>query len=107
MASAAAGVAPDLLESVARADHLGRTTADARARRFPAGDRFLAKLAELELRHAPPSDVVRGRHLLARGLAPGPELGVLLERCREIQDETGSTDPEEILVRALEGRNGG
>ncbi len=96
-----AGVGFELLVRVARADHLGRTTDEARARLFPAGDAFLARARELLVVHEAPRDVVLGRHLLARGFAPGPEMGALLHRCRDIQDETGWTDPERILDRVL------
>ena len=96
-----AGVDIKLLARVARADHLGRTTADALAGRFDAGDTFLAAARAHNIEHAAPRDAVRGRHLVARGMPPGPEFTPLLERCREIQDETGWTDPERILDRAL------
>jgi tRNA nucleotidyltransferase (CCA-adding enzyme) len=99
----AAGLSMADLERVARADHLGRTTEDARARRFPAGDAFLARAAELEVAaHAIP-DAVQGRHLIARGLAPGPEFGRILARCRDLQDETGWDDPGRILDAVLAG----
>jgi hypothetical protein len=45
---------------------------------------------------------VFGRHLLARGLTPGPEFARILARCREVQDETGWSDPEAILRRVLD-----
>jgi hypothetical protein len=48
-----------------------------------------------------PKDVVLGRHLIARGLRPGPEFGRLLAECRDVQDETGWDDPERILDRVL------
>ena len=99
---AAVEVSPQLLERVARADHLGRTTTDALQRHFPAGDRFLERMSGLELMEAPPDDVVRASHVLSRGFQPGPRIGEILERCREIQDETGSTDARAILDRALE-----
>jgi tRNA nucleotidyltransferase (CCA-adding enzyme) len=97
----AAGVTAELLARVARADHFGRTTAEAVARAFPSGDEFLTRARELEISRDAPRDVVLGRHLIARGMSPGPEFGAILERCREIQDETGETDPEAILSRAL------
>lgn len=99
---AAAGVTPELLERVARADHWGRTSDDARECRFQAGDHFLARIEALEIPDEGPRDVVLGRHLVARGLAPGPEFGEILTRCRELQDETGWTDPERILDRVLD-----
>ncbi len=97
----AAGVSAELLARVARSDHFGRTTPDALAREFPAGDEFLARVRELQVAREAPRDVVLGRHLIARGLRPGPAFGAILERCREVQDETGSTDAEEILARVL------
>ena len=48
-------------------------------------------------------DVVLGRHLIERGLSPGPGFAPILERCRDIQDETGWTDPGRILDQALAG----
>jgi tRNA nucleotidyltransferase (CCA-adding enzyme) len=96
-----AGVTAELLARVARSDHFGRTTEEALARVFPAGDEFLARARELAIEKSPPRDVVLGRHLIARGLHPGPEFGAILERCREMQDENGFTDPEQILERVL------
>ena len=97
----AAGVSMELVARVARADHLGRTTADARARVFPAGDRFLERARELLVTHRAPRDVVMGRHLIGRGLQPGPRFAELLERCRNIQDEREWQDPEQILDAVL------
>jgi tRNA nucleotidyltransferase (CCA-adding enzyme) len=95
------GVDLDLLYRVARADHLGRTTEDALAGRFPAGDIFLARAREIDAIPLTYEPVVKGRHLLARGIPPGPGMGRLLARCRRIQDETGWSEPDEILARAL------
>ena len=96
-----AGVGIELLVRVARADHLGRTTADALAGRFDAGDAFLAAARAHGVERAAPRDAVLGRHLVERGMQPGPGFAPILERCREVQDETGWTDPERILDRAL------
>ena len=96
-----AGASIELLVKVARADHLGRTTADALAGRFDAGDAFLAAARTCRVEHAAPRDVVLGRHLIARGWRPGPGFAPVLERCRDVQDETGWTDPDRILDRAL------
>ena len=60
---AEAHVSPALLERVARADCWGRTTPEARARRFEAGDRFLAAIAALEIPAAGPA---------GRGARPAP-----------------------------------
>ena len=96
-----AGTGIELLVRVARADHLGRTTADALAGRFDAGDAFLTAARAHSVEHAAPRDVVLGRHLIARGLEPGPGFAPILERCRDVQDETGWTDPDRILDRVL------
>jgi len=94
-------VSLELLLRVAKADHLGRTTEEALARRFDSGDRFLERARELTLEREAPKDVVLGRHLIARGMQPGVAFGSILARCRDVQDETGWTDPERILARVL------
>ena len=97
----AAGTDLDLLVRVATADHLGRTTPTALAGEFREGILFLerARRALPGLAAAPAA--VLGRHLIARGFEPGPGLGRVLAACREIQDETGWSDPDRILDRAL------
>ena len=95
------GVSIELLVRIARADHFGRTTQDAVAGRFDAGDAFLAAARAHSVERAAPRDAVLGRHLIERGMQPGPEFGPVLERCREVQDETGWTEPERILDRVL------
>ncbi|MEE3331691.1 MAG: HD domain-containing protein [Myxococcota bacterium] len=95
------GVDAELLWRVARADHLGRTTAEALARDFSDGDIFLERMRSLGVERAPPRECVLGRDVLAAGIAPGPAVGRILDRCREIQDETGWTDTVRILERAL------
>lgn len=91
----------ELLLDVATADHLGRTTADARARRFAAGEAFRARIDAMQIRERGVAPAVLGRHVLARGIARGPEVGRILRRCLEIQDETGWSDPDRLLDRAL------
>jgi len=55
--------------------------------------------------HAPPTDVVMGRHLVATGFAPGPAFAGILARCRALQDETGLTDPDAILAQVLPSKS--
>lgn len=98
-----AGVNIELLVRVARADHWGRTTDEARRRVFPAADAFLAAAEAASVRHEAPRDVVQGRHLTARGFTPGPHFADILERCRELQDHTGWTDADKILDKVLAG----
>ena len=97
----AADVTLELLERVARADHLGRTTPEAMAGQFEAGDRFLERARNLSVQRTAPADAVRGADLIALGHEPGPDLGKLLARCRDVQDETGWTDPKKIIESAL------
>ena len=89
------------LERVARADHLGRTTDDARAGRFEAGKAFLAAAAAEEVAAGVRPDVVSAQTLMDRGLRPGPALGRALARAREVQDERGWRDPERIAELVL------
>ena len=97
-----ADVSWELLLRVATADHLGRTTDEAKARRFPAGEVFKENMLAATAENPESQDVVKGRHLIARGLQPGAEFGKILARCRDIQDDTGSTRVDEILDRALD-----
>lgn len=92
------------LERLARADQLGRTTPDAVAGRFEAGSAFLAAAEAAGVRDAPRPDVVTARDLMAHGIEPGPELGRLLQRCRELEDETAGREPAPILARCLAER---
>ena len=95
----AAGVDGQTLVRLARADQWGRTTADALARSFVAGDLFWAKIQGLDITAAT-VDVVQGRHLIALGHVPGPSFRELLGVCRDLQDETGCSDAHEIITLA-------
>lgn len=86
----ASGVTLDLLARLAEAVH-----SDAPVKQF------LARARELGVDRHAPVDAVQGRHLIARGFAPGRGLGAVLELCREVQDETGWLDAERILDEAL------
>ena len=85
------------LVRVARADHLGRATADAAARRFPAGDWLMARATALKVESAQQAPLLLGRHLLDLGLKPGPELGGLLRRAYEAQLDGRVSNTEEAL----------
>jgi tRNA nucleotidyltransferase (CCA-adding enzyme) len=97
----AARVTLRLLERVACADSRGRLPEDAEAEPFADGEEFLRRAAEFQVEEGARPDAVRGRDLLARGLRPGPDIGRWLERCREIQDETGWEDAGRILEEAF------
>lgn len=96
------GVTMTLLERVARADALGRTTPNAQNGIFPNGDSFLSLAQQASVLSSPTQDVVQGRHLIERGYQPGPNFGALLRACRNVQDETGLEDANEIIARALQ-----
>ena len=100
-----AGTNIELLMRVVRADQFGRTTAEAKARQFPGGDAFWVRARDLGVHDRAPIDRVLGRHLIARGLKPGLAFKDLLSRCRDVQDETGWTDTEQILDRVLDKKN--
>lgn len=99
----AAGTSMETLARLARADHFGRATPEAKDRAYPAGDRFMEMARQLQVERTGPPDIVMGRHLIARGLQPGRQFGEILDRCREVQDETGWDDPDRILATVLGG----
>lgn len=94
---AAAHATIESLWRVADSDHSSRIEGVEN----PHGERFRARSLELAVDERPNPPVVLGRHLIARGFTPGPEIGRILAVCRDIQDESGSTDPDNILDRAL------
>lgn len=73
----------DRLVRVARADHRGRPPKPWDG--HPAGAWLLDHAARLDLSDRAPDPIVKGRHLIERGLEPGPAFGPLLERCFEAQ----------------------
>ena len=97
------GVTMELLARVARADHFGRTTPDARARDFAAGDRFLDRARDLEVVEEAPRDVVQGRHLIARGPRPGTAVSACSSRAAaKCRTSGGGGTRERILDAVLE-----
>ena len=84
----------DRLVRVARADARGRPPLP------PADcedcDWLLSRAEALRIRDQAPVRLVLGRDLIARGLPPGPEIGVLVDRCYQAQ-----------LDGAFEGRTAG
>jgi tRNA nucleotidyltransferase (CCA-adding enzyme) len=71
----------ELLARLARADCLGRTG------HFDcsAMDWFIERARALGVEHRPPEPLLRGRHLLALGLSPGPRVGEVLRQVYEKQ----------------------
>lgn len=84
------------LVRVARADHFGRTSDDALRREDPAGEWLLAAASRLQVERQAPQPLLQGRHLIARGMKPGPAMGVLLKEAFDAQldghfaDEAGA-----------------
>jgi tRNA nucleotidyltransferase (CCA-adding enzyme) len=70
---------------VMTADSMGRPP---RAAAAPESvKRLLARARELEVQEKPPEPVLMGRHLMALGLPPGKDIGVILDRAYEAQLE--------------------
>jgi tRNA nucleotidyltransferase (CCA-adding enzyme) len=93
----AAGTNLKTLYLVSKADHLGR----APAKQFPSGEEFLRRAEQIHVVNQSEPDVVMGRHLIARGYQPGPQIGAILTQCREYQYEFGLTDPDAIIGKVL------
>ena len=81
----------ELLARVAKSDCLGRTGGFD----CSAMDWFLERARELGVQHAPPEPLVKGRHLLALGLTPGPRVGEVLRQIYEKQLDGSITTLEQ------------
>jgi tRNA nucleotidyltransferase (CCA-adding enzyme) len=86
----------ELLARVADADCRGRTGA------FDCSGIgwFVARARELGVEHAAPEPILRGRHLLDLGVAPGPRMGQILRQVYERQLDGEVTSIEEGLRAA-------
>lgn len=83
----------ELLARVARADCLGRTgDFDCTAM-----DWFVEKARSLGVEHRPPPAILMGRHLIALGVPPGPQMGEILREIYELQLD-GSVDNLDAAV---------
>ena len=87
---------PALLYRVARADCLGRKGD------FPpvAMEWFLERVRQLEVAERPPAPLLKGRHVLALGLAPGPEVGRIVRAVYERQLDGAVSTLEEAIAEA-------
>ncbi len=83
------------LVRVAKADHFGRTTAEALAREFPAGEWLLEQSRKLNVLEAKPMPWLTGKYLLSLGLAPGPAVGAIIRESFELQLEGEIASREE------------
>jgi tRNA nucleotidyltransferase (CCA-adding enzyme) len=81
----------ELLARLAKADCLGRTGSFD----CSAMDWFVERARGLGVEHRAPARLVLGRHILALGVAPGPQIGSLLSRIYERQLDGTITTTEE------------
>jgi tRNA nucleotidyltransferase (CCA-adding enzyme) len=88
----------ELLARLAKADCLGR----AGGFDCSAMDWFLERARELGVQHAPPDPLVKGRHLLALGLTPGPRVGAVLKEIYERQLDGSIATVEDGIALAKE-----
>ncbi len=93
----------ELLALFAKADCRGRTG------EFDcsAMDWFLERARALGVEHQPPAPLVLGRHLLALGMKPGPEVGAILKQIyeRQLDGEIATLEEGLALARALVARD--
>ena len=85
---------------VAKADHFGRTTNDAKKKKFLAGDWLLKKAQRLKVQSAKPEAFLLGRHLIDAGMKPGLEFKIILQEAYEEQLE-GKIKDEKAALRWL------
>jgi tRNA nucleotidyltransferase (CCA-adding enzyme) len=87
----------DLLYRVARADCLGRRPGNFEP---VAMEWFRERVLALDVARRPPEPLLKGRDLLALGLAPGPLVGQVLRAVYEKQLDGGVTTPEDARAEA-------
>jgi tRNA nucleotidyltransferase (CCA-adding enzyme) len=89
----------ELLARLALSDCLGRTGA------FDCSgiEWFLERARALGVQHAPPEPLIKGRHLLALGLEPGPRVGEILRQIydRQLDGTIASVDEGIALAKQL------
>ncbi len=89
---------PVLLDLVARADCLGRAPGDFAPL---AMDWFIERVRALDVAERPPEALLRGRDVVALGVAPGPLVGRILRAVYERQLDGAVTSAEEARAEAL------
>ena len=82
---------------LAKADHFGRTTEEARRREYPAGDWLLKKAKELDVQKEKPRALLQGRDLIAKGMEAGTTFKKILEDAYEAQLDGKFFTHEEAL----------
>jgi tRNA nucleotidyltransferase (CCA-adding enzyme) len=86
----------ELLARVAMSDCLGRTgTFDCSGIEW-----FAQRARDLGVEHRPPDPILKGRHLIDLGVAPGPQMGMILREVYERQLDGRVTTLEEAINAA-------
>jgi len=67
-----------------KSDHYGRGNMDA-SEPFEAGEWLLKRAQSLRVSTQKPVPLLKGRHLVAMGMMPGPKIGLLLKEAFELQ----------------------
>lgn len=75
------------LVTLAKADHFGRTTQDAKNREYLAGEWLLQKAKELNVQNKKPKSFLQGRDLIKLGMNPSGEFKKILDQAYEAQLE--------------------
>jgi len=83
---------------LAKADFLGRTTPEAKAGHFEAGEWLLERAAALHVRREPLPPLIQGRDLVKMGLHPSKAFKAILERAYEAQIEGLFKNHDEALI---------
>jgi tRNA nucleotidyltransferase (CCA-adding enzyme) len=70
-------------------------------------DWFLERARDLGVQHAPPEPLVKGRHLLALGLKPGPRVGEVLKEIyeRQLDGSIGTVEDGIVLAQQILARS--
>jgi tRNA nucleotidyltransferase (CCA-adding enzyme) len=66
-------------------------------------DWFIERARALGVEHRPPEPLLRGRHVLALGVAPGPRVGEILKQVyeRQLDGDIASVDEGIEAARSL------
>jgi len=94
---------PDLLYRVAKADSLGRNATWVPREKWygsEAQEWFIQRARELDVEQRAPDPLLLGRHLLALGVEPGPEVGEITRAVYEMQLDGRVRTVEEAIEEA-------
>jgi len=83
---------------LAKADFLGRSTPEALAKKYYAGQWLLDKAKALNVNKNPPKPLIQGRDLIALGYKPSPKFKKILDEIYTLQLEGKINSKEEALT---------